>query len=132
MSKDDTFFVVIVNVDEESVEAGAEAAVGEEIVDSGAAEGCSRLPPSYRFGRSRVTEEVLDQFVVEGLFSSGVRQGCRAPGREEVPNPEPYEAVVFRDFCTTGLAFPCEAFFYEVLDRFNLQIHQLTPKLSLG
>jgi hypothetical protein len=47
--------------------------------------------------------------------------------RREVPRPEPYEAVVFWDFFETGLGFPCEDFEGEVLQRFNLQIHQLTP-----
>ena len=44
-----------------------------------------------------------------------------------MPNPKPYEAVVFHDFFEAGLCFPCEDFLGEVLQRFNLHIHQLTP-----
>jgi hypothetical protein len=40
---------------------------------------------------------------------------CHAPGREEVPCPEPYEAVVFHDFFEAGLRFPCEDFVGKVL-----------------
>ena len=52
---------------------------------------------------------------------------CRPLGREEVPRPEPYEAIVFRDFFEARLRFPCEDFVGKVLQRFNLQIHHLTP-----
>jgi hypothetical protein len=44
-----------------------------------------------------------------------------------VPRPEPYEAVVFRDFFVAGLWFPCENLVGKVLQRFNLHIHHLTP-----
>ena len=44
-----------------------------------------------------------------------------------MPKLEPYEVVVFWDFFEAGLHFPCEDFVGEVLSRFNLQIHQLTP-----
>lgn len=74
-----------------------------------------------------MTKEVLDGYGTNGLFSAGVRQACRAPGHEEVPLPEPYEAVVFQDFFSARLCFPCEGFLCEVLERFNLQLHQLTP-----
>lgn len=89
--------------------------------------GPTRLPSSYRLGRSCVTEETLDRFVEDGLLSLDVRLGCRAPRQEEISAPEAYEAVIFRDFLTVGLRFPCERFVCEVLERFNLQIHQLTP-----
>lgn len=89
-------------------------------------------PVSYRFGRSHVKEADLDKYVEEGLLRSNLRGLCRAPGSEEVPCPEPYEAVVFRDFFEAGLRFPCEDFVGEVLQRFNMQIHQLTPMLFRG
>lgn len=44
-----------------------------------------------------------------------------------VPRLRPYEAVVFRDFFVAGLQFPLEKFVGDVLERFELQIHQLTP-----
>lgn len=74
-------------------------------------------------------EEVLDGYAASGLFSAGVRLACRAPGQKEVLIPEPYEAVVFWDFFSSGLCFPCEGFLCEVLEWFNLQLHQLTPNV---
>lgn len=123
--------IKVVDVDEESVELGVspewDGVADEEVADSGSNLGVARLSSSFRFGRSRVTEEALDGYVTDGLFSAAVRLACRARGREEVPTPESYEAVVFRDFFSTRLCFPCEGFVCEVLKRFNLQIHQLTP-----
>lgn len=48
-----------------------------------------------------------------------------------MPKPRPYEAVVFRDFFAAGLKFPLDNFVSMVLERFNLQLHQLTPNAIL-
>jgi hypothetical protein len=69
----------------------------------------------------------LDKYVERGILKPVLRGLCRAPDREEVPCPEPYEAVVFRDFFAAGLRFPYEDFVGEVLQCFNLQIYHLTP-----
>lgn len=106
--------VEVVILDDEEAGKGAESSPGN-------------VGSSYHLGRSQVTESALDSYVVEGLLSSAARDACRAPGREETPRPEPYEAVIFKDFLTAGLRFPCECFVCEVLERFDLQIHQLTP-----
>lgn len=39
-----------------------------------------QLPSSYRLGRSQVTEEALNGYMVEGLIILEVREACRAPG----------------------------------------------------
>lgn len=49
------------------------------------------------------------------------------PGEEEYPEPRPYEAVVFRDYFVARLKFLLDDFMPMVLERFNLQLHQLTP-----
>ena len=72
-------------------------------------------PFTYLLGRSRVTEEELDEYVERGILKPLLHGLCRALGREEIPHPEPYEAVVFRDFFEAGLRFPCEDFVGEVL-----------------
>lgn len=74
-----------------------------------------------------MTEEDLEDYAENGLIKANLRGLCCAPGQEEVPKLEPYEAVVFHDFFEAGLRFPCEDFIGEVLHCFNLQIHQLTP-----
>jgi hypothetical protein len=71
-------------------------------------------------GRSKVAETVLDEYVADGLLHRTMRDWCCAPGHEEVPQPEPYEAIVFWDFFKSGLWFPCEDFVGEVLQHFDL------------
>jgi hypothetical protein len=58
-----------------------------------------------------------------GYFGSGVG---RVPGVEEVPEPEG-ELVVFEAFFTAGLRLPAHRFVSEVLRKFGVQVHQLTP-----
>ena len=53
-------------------------------------------PATYRIGRSRVTDDDLDEYVKRGLIKAWLRDLCRARGREEVPKLEPCEAVVFQ------------------------------------
>jgi hypothetical protein len=50
----------------------------------------------------------------------------RVPGAKEVPEPEG-ELVVFEAFFTAGLRLPAHRFVAEVLQRFEVQVHQLTP-----
>ena len=57
-----------------------------------------------------------------GYFGSEVG---RVPGAEEVPEPEG-ELVVFEAFFTTALRLPAHRFMAEVLQRFEVQVHQLT------
>jgi hypothetical protein len=51
---------------------------------------------------------------------------ARVPGTEEVPEPEG-ELVVFEAFFAAGLRLPAHRFVGEVLRRFIVQVHQLTP-----
>lgn len=55
-------------------------------------------PVTYWIGRSHVSEVKLDKYVEERLLKLTLHGLCRAPGQEEVPHLEPYEAVVFYDF----------------------------------
>jgi hypothetical protein len=52
----------------------------------------------------------------------------RAGGENTIPLPEPDEVVVFRDFMKAGLRFPLHKMLVEVLKRFEIYIHQLTPE----
>jgi hypothetical protein len=56
-------------------------------------------------------------------FGGGVG---RVPGAEEVPEPEG-ELVVFEAFFIAGLCLPAHCFVSEVLQKFEVQVHQLTP-----
>jgi hypothetical protein len=58
------------------------------------------------------------------FLSQQISQQCFSAGLSAQPN-DSYEAVVFR--FVAGLQFPLEKFVGDVLEHFELQIHQLTP-----
>ena len=82
-----------------------------------------RAGDSVEFGVSRMTSGRIEDMQRLGYFGDGV---ARAPGTEEVPEPEG-ELVVFEAFFAAGLRLPAHRFVSEVLRRFSVQIHQLTP-----
>jgi hypothetical protein len=63
-----------------------------------------------------------------GYFGNGVMQ---ALGAEDVPEPEG-ELVVFKAFFAAGLRLPTHRFVVEVLRKFEIQIHQLTPNAKVA
>jgi hypothetical protein len=58
-----------------------------------------------------------------GYFGDSVG---RVPGAEEIPEPEG-ELVVFEAFFIVGLRLLAHRFMAEALQRFDVQVHQLTP-----
>jgi hypothetical protein len=89
-----------------------------------------RAGDSVDFGVSRMSSVRVQDMQRLGYFGDGV---ARVPGTEEVPEPED-ELVVFEVFFAAGLRLPAHRFVGEVLRRFNVQIHQLTPNavVALG
>lgn len=63
----------------------------------------------------------------ESVGTSPSSRGVLTPSEEEYPQPRPYEAVVFHDYFIVGLKFLVNDFMVGVMERFNLQLHQLTP-----
>jgi hypothetical protein len=63
-----------------------------------------------------------------GYFGGGVG---RVPRAEEVPEPEG-ELVVFEAFFIAGLRLPTHHFVSEVLQKFEVQVHQLTPNAMVA
>jgi hypothetical protein len=55
----------------------------------------------------------------------------RPPSGEEVSTPEANEVVVFKDFFTRGLRFPCDPILPSILKNFSVKMHQLTPNSFL-
>ena len=87
-----------------------------------------RAGDSVEFGVSRMTSGRIEDMQQLGYFGDGV---ARVPGTEEVPEPEG-ELVVFEAFFAAGLRLPAHRFVGEVLRRFNVQIHQLTPNVVVA
>jgi hypothetical protein len=52
----------------------------------------------------------------------------RVRGENNVPLPERDEVVVFRSFMKVGLHFPLHKMLVEVLKKFEIFLHQLTPE----
>jgi hypothetical protein len=77
---------------------------------------------TVEFGVSWISSVHVQDMQQLGYFGSGVG---RVPGAEEVPEPEG-ELVVFEAFFTAGLRLPAPRFVAEVLQRFEVQVHQLT------
>jgi hypothetical protein len=86
------------------------------------------LPPSFVFGESKVTTNMIRDYEVAGFFPVGTG---RAPLDEQTPTPEDGEVVVFRDFFICGLRFPCDPIFPVILETFSVKIHQLSPNSFL-
>jgi hypothetical protein len=97
-------------------------ASSEETLSTVAAEEL-RAGDTVDFGVSRMSSVRVQDMQRLGYFGGGV---ARVPGTEEVPEPEG-ELVVFEAFFVAGLRLPAQQFVGEVLRRFNVQIHQLTP-----
>jgi hypothetical protein len=81
------------------------------------------MPASFVFGESKVTTNLIREYEATGYFPAG---DGRAPLNEQVPTPTPGEVVVFRDFFTCGLRFPCDPMLIAILDKFSVKIHQLS------
>jgi hypothetical protein len=116
-----TLYSVYTNL---SITAGASS---EDTLSNMAAE---ELHPSYtvEFGVSRISSVRVQDMQQLGYFSGGVG---RVLGAEEVLKPEG-ELVMFEAFFTAGLRLPAHRFVAEVLQRFEVQVHQLTPNVVVA
>jgi hypothetical protein len=102
--------------------------VDADVKDLIAAKQLGPLPPSFVFGESKVTTNMIRDYEVAGFFPAGTG---RAPLNEQTPTPEDGEVVVFRDFFTCGLRFPCDPILPAILDAFSVKIHQPSPNSFL-
>jgi hypothetical protein len=97
-------------------------ASSEETLSNVAAEEL-RTGDTVEFGVLRMSSVRVQDMQQLGYFGGGV---ARVPGTEEVPEPEG-ELVVFEAFFAAGLCLPAHRFVGEVLRKFDVQVHQLTP-----
>jgi hypothetical protein len=83
---------------------------------------------TMEFGVSRIPSVRVQDMQQLGYFGNGVG---RVPGAEEIPKPEG-EIVVFEEFFIAGLRLPAYRFVAEVLQKYEVQIHQLTPNVVVA
>jgi hypothetical protein len=109
----------------------AEYADIEEDVADEEEEDYSTLMPSkpshLDFRKSTVSEADMPMMVKLGYFGEAENKLIRFGGEETTPTPEEDEVVVFRSFFRAGLRFPLNEMIGEVLDNYEIYLHQLTP-----
>jgi hypothetical protein len=90
----------------------------------------TELQPGHtvEFSTSKISSVHVQEMQQFGYFGDGVG---RVPRAEEIPEPEG-ELVVFEAFFIVGLCLPAHRFVVEVLRRFDVQVHQLTPNVVVA
>jgi hypothetical protein len=79
------------------------------------------------FGKSTVSEADIPMMIKLGYFGEAEKKLIRFGGEETTPKPENDEVVVFRSFFKAGLRFPLHEMIGDVLEDFEIYLHQLTP-----
>jgi hypothetical protein len=86
------------------------------------------LVRSYEFGASSVTVGRTRQMESLGYFPEGL---VREPREEILSEPNSDKVVVFEEFFTAGLRMPPHHVLTEILLKFRVQLHQLTPSATV-
>jgi hypothetical protein len=84
-------------------------------------------PSHLDFEKSIVSEADVSMMMKLGYFREAERKLIRFAGEETTPMSKDDEVVVFKSFFRAGLHFPLNEKIGEVLDNFEIFLHQLTP-----
>jgi hypothetical protein len=84
-------------------------------------------PSHLDFGKSTVSTADMSMMLKLGYFGEAEKKLIRFGGEETTPKPENDEVVVFRSFFKAGLRFPLHEMIGDVLEDFEIYLHQLTP-----
>jgi hypothetical protein len=84
-------------------------------------------PSHLDFGKSTISKADLPKMVKSGYFSEDEKKLIRFGGEETTPMPEKDEIVIFKSFLKAGLRFPLNRMIADVLQKFGIYFHQLTP-----
>jgi hypothetical protein len=118
-------------IDEVAPTAEAEqAGIEEENIDEEEEEYNTLTPskPSHLdFEKSTVSEADVPMMMKLGYFGEAEKKLIRFAGEETTLEPKNDEVVVFKSFFTTGLQFPLNKMIGEVLNDYEIYLHQLTP-----
>jgi hypothetical protein len=123
-------------VPEGAANEGAPAAEAEQ-ADIEEGDGCEEeidynttmpsKPSHLDFGKSTVSEADMPMMTKLGYFGEAEKKLIRFCGEETIPRPENDEVVVFKSFFKAGLRFPLHGMIADVLENFEIYLHQLTP-----
>jgi hypothetical protein len=84
-------------------------------------------PSHMDFGKSTVSEADMIMTTKLGYFKEADKGLVCFGGEETIPKPKNDEVVVFKSFFKAGLRFPLHGMIAEVLEKFGIYLHQLTP-----
>jgi hypothetical protein len=84
-------------------------------------------PSHLDFGKLTMSEADMTMMMKLGYFREAEKGLIRFGGEETIPKPESDEVVVFKSFFKAGLRFPLHRMIAEVLEKFRIYLHQLTP-----
>jgi hypothetical protein len=84
-------------------------------------------PSHLNFGKSIVSEADMAMMTKLGYFKEADKGLIRFGGEETIPKLENDEVVVFKSFFKAGLRFPLHGMIGDVLENFEIYLHQLTP-----
>jgi hypothetical protein len=123
------------NREEGEIRSESTSGVEEDLADADvdprdliAAKSSKSYPPFFVFDESKVTTNLIKEYEAAECFPAG---DGRAPLDEQIPTPEADEVIVFRDFFTCRLRFPCDPILPVILDKISVKIHQLSPSSFL-
>jgi hypothetical protein len=102
-----------------------EGDAGEEEIDYNTT--MPSKPSHLDFGKSTVSEADRPMMTKLGYFGEAEKKLIRYGGEKTIPKPENDEVVVFKSFFKAGLRFPLHGMIAEVLENFEIHLHQLTP-----
>ena len=114
-------------VSEDAPAAEAEQVDAEEIESEDDYSVVPSKPSHLEFGRSTITEGDMSKLMKLGYFSEAKKELVRFGGEEITSKPEKDEVVVFKSFFKAGLRFPLNGMIADVLKKFGIYLHQLTP-----
>jgi hypothetical protein len=84
-------------------------------------------PSHLDFGKSTISEGDLPKMLNLGYLSEAKKELVRFDGEETTPKPGKDEVVIFKSFFKAGLRFPLNKMIADVLKKFGIYLHQLTP-----
>jgi hypothetical protein len=84
-------------------------------------------PSHLDFGKSTISEGDLAKMLKLGYLSEEKKELVRFCGEETTPKPGKDEVVIFKSFFKAGLRFSLNKMIADVLKKFGIYLHQLTP-----
>jgi hypothetical protein len=84
-------------------------------------------PSHLDFEKSTMSEDDVSVMMKLGYIGEAEKKLIRFAREETTPTPKDDEVVVFKSFFRARLRFPLNEMIGEVLDNYEIYLHQLTP-----